>query len=210
MTDRILITDDHPLVCDGLRALLASAFTHCRFEEAYSLKDAMEQLSADQDFDLITLDLDLPDAKQLEALGQLRARFPSIPIAVLSANKDPVIARAALSAGAAGFISKSQRPEILLSALRTILDGGTYAEAITPATPDDEDQRFLRKVRTLTPQQRTVFGMIVQGRLNKQIAYELSISLTTVKAHVSAVLAKLEVANRTQAAILAKRLQLVP
>lgn len=207
--DRILITDDHPLVRDGLRALLGSAFPSCEFKEAASLQEAVTQLSANAEVDLVMLDLDLPDAKQLEALSQLRTRFPGVPIAILSGSKDPSLVRAALAAGASGFISKSQRPDVLITALETIRDCGAYVDpAATSADPDEA--RVLRNLDALTPQQRAVFRMIVEGRLNKQIAHELQISLTTVKAHVSAVLAKLEVVNRTQAALLAKRFNLFP
>jgi DNA-binding NarL/FixJ family response regulator len=207
--DRILITDDHPLVRNGVRALLASAFPAWELHEADSLKSAIDLLSANPDFDLVTLDLDLPDAKQLEALAFLRARFPSVPIAILSASRDAGLVRAALASGASGFISKSQTPDQLVAALQAIRDHGIYVTGdLPPAEPADD--ALLQKVQSLTPQQRAVLAMIVAGRLNKQIAHELGISLTTVKAHVSAVLAKLGVVSRTQAALLAKRLHIFP
>jgi DNA-binding NarL/FixJ family response regulator len=207
--DRILITDDHPLVRNGIRALLSSAFPTCELHEAASLKGALEVLGADPDFDLVTLDLDLPDAKQLEALTYLRARFPSVPIAVLSASRDAGLMRLALASGASGFISKSETPEHLVAALQAIRDHGIYVSGELPPV-EQEDEKLLQRIESLTPQQRAVLGMIVAGLLNKQIAHELNISLTTVKAHVSALLAKLGVVSRTQAALLAKRLQIFP
>ena len=207
--DRILIIDDHPLVRNAIGALFASAFPQSGFCEAASLKDAMNLLATEHDIDLVTLDLDLPDAKQLEALSQLRARFPSIPIAVLSASKDSSLARASLSIGAAAFISKSQKPESLIEALQAIRDCGSY-KGIEATEPQEDEKEVMRKVSTLTSQQRAVFKMITEGRQNKQIAYELSISLTTTKAHVSKVLEKLKVFNRTQATILANRFHIFP
>ena len=207
--DRILITDDHPFVRNGICALLASAFPDCELRQAASLSEAINCLSADGDFDLVTLDLDLPDAKQLEALSCLRARFPSVPIAILSASRDPCLARAAISAGAVGFISKSENPEALISALMSIRDCGTYVGSVL-AKPEQDEVDVLRKANTLTPQQRTVFKMIVDGLPNKQIAYKLDIALSTVKLHVSAVLEKLEVASRTQATIVAKKFHIFP
>jgi DNA-binding NarL/FixJ family response regulator len=205
--DRILIADDHPLVRSGIVALLSSAMPGCNCAEAASLAEAMAILADDPDFDLITLDLDLPDAKQLDALSELHERYPGIPIAILSGSRDTNLARAAVAAGAAGFVSKMQKPEVLLSALQAIREEGSYRE---PAfvSPDPEEQRVMERAGSLTPQQRAVFKLVVDGRLNKQIAYDLDISLTTVKAHVSAILGKLGVASRTQAVILAQRYNL--
>jgi DNA-binding NarL/FixJ family response regulator len=207
--DRILIADDHPLVRSGIRALLSSSFPDCEIREAPSLKTAMQLLSTDAEYDLVMLDLDLPDAKQLEAFHQLRSLFPSLPIAILSGSHDAALARSALMAGAVAFISKSERPDVLISAIESIREGGTYTSAISRSI-EPEEERILRSFGTLTPQQRAVMRMIVEGRLNKQIAHELDISLTTVKAHVSAILSKLEVVSRTQAALLAKRWHLFP
>lgn len=209
--DYVLIIDDHALVRQGLRALLEQSFPSCKFEEAASLKEAMHFLSnpVALDLDMVMLDLDLPDAKQLEGLAELRHRFPMIPVAIISASKDAALARAALAAGASGFISKSQTPDVLVAALTCIRDGSTYA-APDLLIQDPAEADILNKLKTLTPQQRMVLRMIVQGHLNKQIAHELSISLTTVKAHVSAALLKLEVTNRTQAALLVKRFHLLP
>lgn len=201
---RILIADDHPLVRSGIVALISSAWPDCACREAASLAEAMSILAEGADFDLVTLDLDLPDAKQLDGLGELRRHYPEIPVAILSGSRDRSLARAAIAAGAAGFISKLQKPDELLAALRTIREQGVY-RAPDMAAADPAEERVLTKVASLTPQQTAVFKLVIMGRLNKQIAHDLGISLTTVKAHVSAILAKLEVASRTQAVILAQR-----
>jgi DNA-binding NarL/FixJ family response regulator len=204
---QVLIADDHPLVRSGIVALLSSALPGCDCREAASLAEAMAILAEDDGFDLITLDLDLPDAKQLDALSELKKRYPEIPIAILSASKDVHLARAALSAGASGFISKMQKPDALLAALQAIREHGIYQDPAF-AHADPQEEQVLRRVASLTPQQTAVFRLVVDGKLNKQIAFELDISLTTVKTHVSAILAKLGVASRTQAVILAKRYSL--
>lgn len=205
--DRILIADDHPLVRSGIVALLSSTMPDCSCSEAATLAEAMTILADDPDFDLITLDLDLPDAKRLDGLSELRKRYPAIPIAILSGSRDAGLARAALAAGASGFISKMQKPDALLSALRAIGEQGVYHDPAL-AIADPQEEQVLGRVASLTPQQTVVFRLVVEGKLNKQIAFDLAISLTTVKAHVSAVLAKLGVASRTQAVILAKRYSL--
>lgn len=201
---RVLIADDHPLVRSGIVALLLSVLPGCICSEAASLREAMDILASEGDFDLITLDLDLPDAKQLDALSELKKRHPGIPIAILSGSRDPSLARAALAAGASGYISKNQKPDTLIAALQTIRDHGVYHDP-SLAQADPQETQVLARVATLTPQQTAVYRLVIDGRLNKQIAYDLDISLTTVKTHVSAILAKLGVASRTQAVILAKR-----
>lgn len=207
--DHVLITDDHPLVRKGLRAVIAAAFPSSAVDEASSLEEAVNILVHNPDIDLMMLDLDLPDAKHLEGLSLLRDRFPAIPIAIISATNNASLARAALAAGASGFISKSQNPETLVTALRSISEGGVYSE-VEEQLPSCHEQQVLHKVQSLTPQQYAVFQMVVRGNPNKQIAHELNVSLTTVKAHVSAVLFKLGVTSRTQAAILASRVNLFP
>jgi len=202
--ERILVADDHPLVRSGIVALLSSAMPNCSCTQACSLAEVMAILGEAANFDLITLDLDLPDAKQLDALSALRRCYPQIPIAILSGSRDPNLARAALAAGASGFVSKMHKPETLLAALKAIREHGSYREPALVA-PDSEEGHVLDGVASLTPQQRAVFQLVAEGRPNKQIAHVLNISVTTVKAHVSAILAKLGVTSRTQAVILAKR-----
>lgn len=206
---RLLIADDHPLVRSGIVALLSSVMPDSTCREAASLAETLDLLADDAGIDLITLDLDLPDAKQLDGLAELRRLYPEIPVAILSGSRDANLARAALAAGASGFISKIQKPEAMLSAVRSIIETGTWLDPSLPP-PDAAEEQVLARVARLTPQQTAVFKLVVDGQLNKQIAYALDISLTTAKAHVSAILAKLGVSSRTQAVILAKRYNLFP
>lgn len=201
--NRILIADDHPLVRSGIVALLTSAIPGCRCSEAASLAETIALLSDDPDYDLITLDLDLPDTQRLDGLAELRRRFPGIPIAILSGSRDTGLLRAALAAGASGFVSKMQKPAELLAALRVITERGVYHDPVLNQT-DAQQEAFQARVADLTPQQTAVLKLVIDGKQNKQIAFDLDISLTTVKAHVSAVLAKLGVSTRTQAVIRAK------
>jgi len=156
-------------------------------------------------FDLALLDLSMPGVQGFEGLLLLRTHYPQLPVVVVSGYDDSKIIAEALSYGAAGFIPKSVRRHELAGAIRTIMDGAiyvpeSYAEA--PAEPDTVDRgEMVRRLASLTPQQLRVLQMLRQGLLNKQIAYELQVGETTVKAHVSEILRKLNVYSRTQAVI---------
>jgi len=207
--ERILIIDDHPLVRDGLRSVIAVTFDGCAIFEAAGLQDALETLAKQDDFDLILLDLNIPDVKRLDGLKVLRERYPILPVVMVSGAIDRVIVREALAAGASGFIPKSMKRSAIVDALHRVVSGEIYVpDAIGEADPESEQNEQIReRIASLTPQQRIVLNHLVHGRLNKQIAHDLSVSMTTVKAHVSAILLKLNVFSRTQAVIMANRVQ---
>jgi DNA-binding NarL/FixJ family response regulator len=206
--ESVLIVDDHALIRDGLRAILSSAFPACAIAEAGSFAEALAQLEALPDPDLVLLDLNIPDAQRFSALEQLRADFPSLPVVMVSGSYDRVTVRDALAAGAAGFLPKTLDRVTILDAIGQVLEGEIYVPGELQSDPvaDEEDEKIRKLIDSLTPQQRVVLGHVVAGRLNKQIAHELDISMTTVKAHVSAILCKLNVFSRTQAVILANRI----
>ncbi|ANK14150.1 DNA-binding response regulator [Erythrobacter neustonensis] len=191
-----------------MRAILSSAFPACAIAEAGSFAEALGQLEAGPDPDLVLLDLNIPDASRFSALEQLRADFPSLPVVMVSGSYDRVTVRDALAAGAAGFLPKTLDRATILDAIQQVMLGEIYVPGELQSDPaaDEEDEKIRKLIDSLTPQQRVVLGHVVAGRLNKQIAHELDISMTTVKAHVSAILCKLNVFSRTQAVILANRI----
>jgi len=204
--DSVLIVDDHGLIRDGLRAILLSSFPDCAVAEAGSFAEALTRLEALSEVDLVLLDLNIPDASRFSALEQLRADFPSLPVVMVSGSYDRVTVRDALAAGAAGFLPKTLDRATILDAIQQVMAGEIYVPEELQVDPDAEASDKIRKlIESLTPQQRVVLGHLVAGRLNKQIAHELDISMTTVKAHVSAILCKLNVFSRTQAVILANQ-----
>lgn len=199
----VLIVDDHPIVCSALEATLTRAFS-CKVVHAYSAADALKMVGLLSDIDLVLLDLKLPDVEGFNGLSQLRKQAPKLPILVISGLEDARLVQLVRGHGAMGFLSKKTSASDMLSAIRTVLAGET-------AFPDAQDEfsqiphdRISQLICRLTPQQLTVLGMLGEGLLNKQIAYELSISESTVKAHVSAILSKLEVSSRTQAVLIAQ------
>ena len=204
--ERVLIVDDHALVRDGLRAVLLSSFPACAIAEAGSFSEALDRLAAEPDVDIVLLDLNIPDASRFSALEQLRGDFPSLPVVMVSGSYDRATVRDALAAGAAGFLPKTLDRATILDAIQQILAGEIYVPQEFQTDAVAEEEESIRKlIESLTPQQRVVLGRLVAGRLNKQIAHELDISMTTVKAHVSAILCKLNVFSRTQAVILANK-----
>lgn len=205
--DRILIVDDHPLVRDGLRSLIAVTFDECDIMEAADIEEAVSTLSRQDEFDLVLLDFNIPDTSRLEGLKRIRSEFPMLPIVMVSGEFDRNIVREAIAIGAAGFIPKSLKRSAIVDALLRVISGEIYVpDMVLESTAESqEEDDILRRIESLTPQQRVVLSHLVRGRLNKQIAHDLDVSMTTVKAHVSAILQKLGTYSRTQAVILANR-----
>ncbi len=174
------------------------------------MNSAAAQLVAHPDIDLILLDLNMPGVHGFSGLIYLRAQFGSIPVIVVSGSEERTVIRRCVDFGAAGFIPKTLDVESMRSAIATVLKGGTWTPADVDLTsPMDKDTSdIIRRMASLTPQQVRVLMMLSEGLLNKQIAYELTVSEATVKAHVSAILTKLGVESRTQAVILASKIEL--
>ena len=208
---RILIADDHPLVRDALRSAVLYSCQAQEIHEAGCLDDVVGTLAVKGELDLVLLDLNMPGMNGLTGLVALRKQFPAIPIAVVSAHEDRKVMLEAVRCGAAGFIPKSTPRDAIAGALRQILAGEVYLPPSVEEGAEAEDEEtaeIARRLSTLTAQQLRVLEMLGTGKLNKEIAYELSITETTVKAHVSAILQKLKVYSRTQAVVFANRLQL--
>jgi DNA-binding NarL/FixJ family response regulator len=187
---------------------LLSFSSELKIAEAASLDEVTAQLMQKPDCDLVLLDLKMPGVQGLAGLAYLRAQYPGIPVAIVSGHEEAATIRRALALGASGFIPKSTPADTMRSAVKAILAGEIWApNVVLEATPHDKELDDLSKrLATLTPQQVRVLMMLRTGLLNKQIAYELDVSEATVKAHVSAILLKLNVDSRTQAVIAANKL----
>ncbi len=214
MTSRVLIADDHPLFRAALAQALAICLDDVTVLETADLPDTMARLGEDDGIDLLLLDLHMPGNHGLTGLASIRCRFPTVAVVVVSANEDPRVIRRALDHGAAGFIPKSASPQHLTEALTTVLDCREWipphlATDVAGMDTDDADLELADRIATLTPQQFRVLELVADGRLNKQIADELDVQERTVKAHMSEILNKLGVRNRTQAGIAFRRLELV-
>lgn len=206
---RILIADDHPLVRGALREAVAGAVVDARIGEAGDLQALSAELDKDSDVDLVLLDLAMPGVRGFSGLMYLRAQHPAVPVVVVSGNEDRDVIRRCIDFGASGFIPKTVNVETMRTAIRAVLEGGAWTPPDVDLTrpADKETADIVRRLAALTPQQVRVLMMLSEGLLNKQIAYELSVSEATVKAHVSAILQKLGVESRTQAVIAAGKIE---
>jgi DNA-binding NarL/FixJ family response regulator len=202
-----LVVDDHPLFCDALAITLRAVAGVGRTEAADSLGAALERL-AQGGVDLIVLDLHLPDVSGLEGLVRLRAAARGAPVVVVSSLDDPRVIAAAIQAGAAGFVPKHSPREVFRAALARVAEGGVWVPegvSLEAAPPPGAPAEALARLALLTRQQARILELICEGKLNKQIAFELAIADATVKAHVTALMRKLGVQTRTQAVLLARQ-----
>ena len=209
VSTRIVIADDHPLVRGALRQAVAGAVPDCGIVECGDLDELTKELEQNSDADLVLLDLTMPGVRGFSGLMYLRAQHPSVPVIVVSGNEDRGVMRRCIDFGASGFIPKTTEMEQMRTAIRDVLGGATWTPPdVDLSAPADKDTADLvRRLSSLTPQQVRVLMMLSEGLLNKQIAYELSVSEATVKAHVSAILQKLGVESRTQAVIAASKIE---
>jgi DNA-binding NarL/FixJ family response regulator len=188
----ILIIDDHDLYRSGLRAALSANMPHTKIFEAGSIDEAIRG-SADS-LDAIVLDFRLPGLNGAEGIKLLRKKWPLVPVLMLSSQNDPDTVRLALERGAAGFASKADTADNIVTAINRILRGQTAAP------PAGGDKTFLR----MSPRQCEVLELLCQGLPNKQIALRLSLSENTVRVHVQAVYGFLQVTSRSEAIIVAR------
>jgi DNA-binding NarL/FixJ family response regulator len=209
----VIIADDHPLFRDALKQTLATSLPGIGITEVGSVEKLLDALAAHANTDLVLLDLKMPGEKGAASLSgltgliYLRSQHPEIPVVIVSASDNPSMVRRCANLGAAGFISKSLPVDKIRQAVNTILDGGVwFSDEAHGEAGSDELGDLASRLATLTPQQVRVLSMLGQGLLNKQIAFELSVSEATVKAHVSAILQKLGVDSRTQAVIAVNRI----
>ncbi|QKK04077.1 MAG: response regulator transcription factor [Pseudomonadota bacterium] len=207
----MVVVDDHPLFREALVGTLCRLHPDCRVYEAASFEQLQALLEHDTALDLLLLDLHLPGRHGLSALAWLRGRYPEIPVLLISAHDDARIIQRALADGAAGFLSKSADSETIAEAIACVLEGDTWVPAgLSPQESTGDETELVRRIGELTPQQYRILLMLGEGLLNKQIAWELNITEATVKAHMTAIMRKLEVSNRTQAVTLLNRLQVHP
>ena len=205
---KILIADDHPLFREAISSVIASGFEGSQIIETDDLDSALDITRENDDLDLILLDLNMPGMHGLNGLITLRNEAPAIPVVIVSAEEDKQVVLQAITYGACGFITKSSPRAQMTEAIQQILDGNVYLPSDIIRTGKESNTRRSRHeenpispelLNSLTRRQLLVLERMSKGESNKQIAYNLNIAETTVKAHVSAILRKLGVHNRVQA-----------
>jgi DNA-binding NarL/FixJ family response regulator len=206
----ILVIDDHPLFCDALSMALRGGLGLETVATANALTQALAMLRDGLEVDAVVLDLNLPDVTGLDGLVRLKAATPHVPVVVVSGLNDARIVAQALKAGAAGFVRKDTPADALVAAFRQVFDGFVvtppdFSARADGAPGDAQIEDAMERLGELTPQQLRILGLVCEGKLNKQIAFDLAIAETTVKAHITAILRKLGVQSRTQAVLVAQR-----
>ena len=202
----ILIVDDHPLYRSALRLALEPAIDDVEVIEASRIDGLDKSNGKLRTIDLILLDLSLPGINDLLALLLLRRQYPEVPVAVVSAIDDARVINRAIACGASGYITKNQPLEVVREAVRSVLDGDIWTPASVQASDLAADDDILRGFTELSPSEVRVLSLLCEGHVNAKMAETLNIGEATVKAHVSAVLQKLGVSNRTHAVIMANQL----
>lgn len=209
---KILVVDDHQLIREALRGVLKELRRDAVVLEAPNAAQAEQIIAEQADINLVLLDLTLPDRDGFSVLEELRRRYPAIPVVVLSATQDRSNVVKALDLGASGYIPKSARREVMLSAIQLVLAGGIYIPpqilerdsspaAATTQVVDREWIEICGSQVGLTGRQIDVLVLMMQGMNNKTICRVLSLAEPTVKNHVSAILRAFKVTNRTEVVI---------
>ncbi len=207
----VLIADDHPLYRDALTRAVQGALPGAHVHGAASVPSLLALIEAHPQAELLLMDLHMPGARGFSALAHIRGQHPGLPIMVVSAHEEAAVVRRALAHGASGYLAKSAAVEDIGAAVRAVLEGELWVPtgvAAARAELKPDEAAVAARLAELTPQQFRVLGMIAEGLLNKQIAYELGVSEATIKAHMTAIMRKLGVSNRTQVALAASQLAL--
>lgn len=202
----MLIADDHPLVRDALARVLARLAPTVDVAEVADGPALFDRL-AGEPFDLALVDLQMPGMNGLDGVRQLTRCHAGLPVIVVTGSDQPGLARAALEAGATGFVPKSGPAEELLQACRVVGAGGVYVPAHALLALHPVDQPVMPPVE-LTPRQAQVLALLMQGEPNKLIARQLGLTEGTVKLHIAALLRALRARNRTEATVRARQLGL--
>ena len=224
---RLLIVEDHFFMREGIKAILAR---DTGLEVAGEAQDIQEAISRCWELrpDLILMDISLPQMDGIEATREIKALFPKTSVLILTAHSDPQLLMEAVKAGAAGYVLKGDSQNHMLAAIKAVLGGETYLDqklvmtllrrlveesesrSTRPSAAPTSSEAAASLPKPFTPRETEILGHLALGKTNRQIANELHLSLSTVKRHLEHILPKLEVSDRTQAAVKAIELGLVP
>ena len=197
---KFLLADDHALIRSGLISLIQQIHTEWQMHEAADMQGIEQMLQAIPDMDLLMLDVHLPGAENLSGLREIRKKWPTLCVVMISSSEEPGLIRQCLALGASGYITKSSSNQVLGSALNLVLSGGVY---IPPALLGGFGKEAIsdnsRVLDILTPQQQGLLSMMAQGYSNQEIATSKGLAIQTVKNQASAIFKLLKAKNRIEA-----------
>lgn len=202
MPEKIIIADDHPLFRQALLIALKEQFNTTQWLEAETVESISECLVKNADADLLLLDLNIPGAHGFDHLIRIRKQYPNIPVVVISAYSDETIIGKAMQHGASGFVPKSESVPTIITAITKVLSGQLWVPGTFEKAQEEVSNIADEAIAKLTAQEYRILMMFSEGLLNKQIGDKLCVAEATVKAHASAIFRKLNVRNRTQAAMM--------
>ena len=206
---KFIVADDHPLFREALIHAIGNCVQGADILEADSLDSLQRVVESNPDADLLFLDLSMPGVSGFSALAYIRSNHETLPTVIVSAMDDPAVIRRSIQHGASGFIPKSASIGIIEAGIQAVLQGEVWLPDginLHDTRLDHDEAGIAASMSSLTPHQFRVLMMLGEGLLNKQIAYQLGVSEATIKAHVTAILRKLDVTNRTQAVLAVQRL----
>jgi len=210
----VVIADDHPLFRGALKQAIVECIDDANMLEADSFGDLITHIEQTPSLEIVFLDLHMPGNDGFTGLTKLQNHYPDLIVIMVSSDNTNEIMQTAIDFGASAFIPKSSDLTTISRAITSVLQGNIWLPENMEITQDqkntENNYQLAKQLAQLTPQQYTVLTMIADGQLNKQIAYELDIKETTVKKHVSAILLKLDVNNRTLAGLAYQQLKLTP
>lgn len=203
---RVLIVDDHPLVAEALTLAVQQTSTAVEIDTAADLAEARTKVGAERPYDLVLLDLMLPDSEGLSGLLALKQQAPQSRVAIVSSRASPDSIRSAADLGAVGYVLKSTPFAQLTQCCRQLIDGGTCFPELQAGAGSWDDDTVRDRLSSLSAAQSRIFFALQSGGSNKQIAYDLDLAEATVKAHLTSIFRKLKITNRSQAIVLSRRL----
>ncbi|NQY47921.1 MAG: response regulator transcription factor [Colwellia sp.] len=211
---KVIIADDHPLFRSALKHAIVECIDDAGTLEADNFSELLTAIEATPSLEIVFLDLHMPGNDGFTGLTQLQNHYPDLVVIMVSSDDNDETMQKAINFGAAAFIPKSADLTTIASAIDTVLAGDIWLPELIEKNENQQtalaNQRLAKQLAQLTPQQYVVLTQVADGQLNKQIAYDLNIKETTVKKHVSAILEKLEVNNRTLAGLAYQQLMLAP
>jgi NarL family two-component system response regulator LiaR len=201
-TIKVMIVDDHLMVRDGLKVFLS---IHDDLEVIAEAEDGQQAIALCPQVqpDVILMDVVMPNIDGPTATAQIRADYPEVQVIALTTFSEKELVQRAIQAGAVGYLLKDVHPDKLAQAIRDAHHGRSTLDAGAAQTLIQAAAELPPPGSNLTPREREVLALLVEGKTNKEIAEELTISQATVRLHVSNILSKLGASNRTEAATLA-------